>query len=178
MRSMKIRVGKAGKRGRGIFATSKIEKGRVIETSPYVECSERDQEYLCKTRLNFYQFEASPVKRTTGFGLGFISLYNHSKKPNATYWVNRTRQTITVTALRDLKRGEEILINYGYDATVHNVANHEASVKREQEAQLAALKEDALEEKEEKYAVPTMPIGDDSYSGDSIRPAVPLLPDV
>ena len=47
-----------------------------------------------------------------GLQLGYGSLYNHSYEPNARY-DDRAPATKVFTALRDIRAGEEITVNYG-----------------------------------------------------------------
>lgn len=44
--------------------------------------------------------------------LGYGSLYNHSKSPNAKYQISKKEKTITFTVTRNIKKDEEIYINY------------------------------------------------------------------
>jgi SET domain-containing protein len=44
--------------------------------------------------------------------LGFGSLYNHAKDPNASYYLTKENRTITYYALADIPAGQEITINY------------------------------------------------------------------
>jgi hypothetical protein len=45
----------------------------------------------------------------TGFGL----LYNHSTQPNLTYFFEEKYQITVFQAMRSIKKGEELLIDYG-----------------------------------------------------------------
>ena len=52
------------------------------------------------------------VRRSTlALALGYGSLYNHSYQPNARY-DDQPAGAMTFTALRDIRAGEEITINY------------------------------------------------------------------
>lgn len=44
--------------------------------------------------------------------LGYGMLFNHSYEPNATYEINFDKHTFDYYAYKDIKAGEEILINY------------------------------------------------------------------
>lgn len=112
-----IRVGNAGKKGRGIFATTNIPEGSIIEQSPYIHIPSKDFEYLQETIIERYWFYVSGRndKATCAIGLGYTSLYNHSKKPNADWIILPKSKTIKVMALRDIRKNQEITINYGYE---------------------------------------------------------------
>jgi len=112
-----IRVGNAGKKGRGMFATVNIPKGSVIERSPYIYIPSKDFEDLQGTTIERYWFYVSgrDNKANNAIGLGYTSLYNHSKKPNADWVILPRSKMIKVMALRDIRKGQEITINYGYE---------------------------------------------------------------
>ncbi len=44
--------------------------------------------------------------------LGYGSLYNHSYEPNATYVKEPSNGVVTFRAIRNIKAGEEITVNY------------------------------------------------------------------
>ena len=113
-----IEVKSAGKKGRGIFATQFIPKGTVIEKSPYISIPSKDFEELMTTVIRYYWFYVSGGKRANpncAIGLGHTSLYNHSKNPNAEWHVSSRSKTIKITTLRDIRKGQEITIHYGYE---------------------------------------------------------------
>lgn len=109
----KIYVGRAGRKGRGVFAGKPIKRGEVLEVSPYIRIPPRDDRKLTDTIINSYWFELD--KRSAAIGLGLTSIYNHSKKPNAEFSVNRRNRTITIKATQKITQGAEITIDYGYE---------------------------------------------------------------
>jgi len=46
--------------------------------------------------------------------LGFGSIYNHTYEPNATYKIKNTEKVIDFVALNDIKKDDEITVNYKY----------------------------------------------------------------
>lgn len=60
-----------------------------------------------------YAFDFDGVQVCTV--LGIASLCNHSDDANAEIEIDEERRTYRLLALRDIKRGEEILIDYGAD---------------------------------------------------------------
>ncbi len=112
-----IKVGNAGKKGRGVFAITNISKDSIIEKSPYIHIPSKDFEDLQETIIERYWFYVSgrDDRATCAIGLGYTSLYNHSKKPNADWIILPRSKMIKIIALRDIRKGQEITINYGYE---------------------------------------------------------------
>lgn len=107
-----IFVGRSSKRGRGVFAGEKIEKGAVIEISPVIVMSGDDRLHIDKTLLHDYIFEWGKDHLQCCVALGYVSLYNHSYASNCEYEMNFTRQLIAIRTVRDIRSGEELTINY------------------------------------------------------------------
>ena len=105
-----IEVRKAPKKGRGVFASKEIKKDKEIERVPVIVVPEEDVfGYTRTSRLADYVFNWK--KGEFALALGYGSLYNHSFQPNAQYFIEG-RDTQIYVALRDIKAGEEITINY------------------------------------------------------------------
>jgi SET domain-containing protein len=102
---------KTGKKGRGVFALKDFKKGELIERCPVITFSPKERKILEKTILNFYIY---PWKSTRGACLAFGngSIYNHSYTPNADWKQNFEKLAMDYVAIKDIKAGEEILINY------------------------------------------------------------------
>jgi SET domain-containing protein len=96
-----------GPHGRGVFATRAFAKGEVIENCPTVEVADDD----VTGRLNDYVF-TSVTDGDVLLVLGHGMLYNHSKDPNVEY-VQDDPTTITFRALRKVRPGDELTIDYG-----------------------------------------------------------------
>jgi len=106
-------VGSAGKKGRGVFARKRLGSGTVIEVSPYIQVPPKDDSKLSDTVIESYWYQVRG--KWSAIGLGHTSLYNHSEEPNADFSINSRRRTITIKALKPIRRDEEITINYGYE---------------------------------------------------------------
>ena len=105
-----IEVRKAGTKGRGVFARSDIPKDEEIERVPVIVMPAQDVfGYTRTSKLANYVFNWKKGK--LALALGFGSLYNHSYKPNAQYYL-AGGNTQSYVALRDIRAGEEITINY------------------------------------------------------------------
>ena len=105
-----VEVKRARGKGRGGFARRPIRKGEVIERVPVLVLEEEDYRKEMDTRiLAGYVFAWG--EGTIALALGYGSLYNHSYKPNARYQdvAPTTKQFV---ALRDIKPGEEVTVNY------------------------------------------------------------------
>lgn len=98
--------------GRGVFAKCDIQKDELIERCPVIEVSATDTANLNESALVTYFFYWGKDKNQTLIALGFGSLYNHSYQPNAIYKVNHQEKIMDFIALKDIKKDEEITINY------------------------------------------------------------------
>ncbi|WP_336515603.1 SET domain-containing protein [Pollutibacter soli] len=103
------------KMGRGVFTTEPIDKGTVIEISPVIVLPEKDRSVIDQTLLHDYIFEWDPGTKSSAMALGYIPIYNHSYTANCEYEMDFDEQTITITTMRDIKKGEELFINYNGD---------------------------------------------------------------
>jgi uncharacterized protein len=106
---------KKSKYGRGIFATRDIKKGELIHEAPVIISSKDEYKYLKKTIMIEYVFWWGEDLEECALALGYGSLFNHSYTPNALYKLNLKNQTIDIYAYRDIKKENEILINYNGD---------------------------------------------------------------
>lgn len=104
----KVRVLPAGKKGRGVFAKGAIVEGEVIEFSPVIVLEREEGRKLLQTKLGSHAFDLG--RNRVGIGLGYASLYNHSKTSNAEF--ESSPDGLRIVAVRSIRPGEEILINY------------------------------------------------------------------
>lgn len=110
-----LRVGQSDGKGRGVFAQKRFVQGEIIECVPVLVIPAQQWPQLEKTILYNYCYSWGETAEDIAFALGFGSLYNHSYHPNAAYRKNLDTLTIEFMALRDIKPGEEVTINYnGY----------------------------------------------------------------
>ena len=99
-------------RGRGVFSSVPIASGRVIEISPVIVLGPQERVLLDQTILHDYIFLWGPDEKECCVALGYLSIYNHDYRSNAEYAMNFAERTIRITTVRDIKKGEEIFINY------------------------------------------------------------------
>ena len=103
-------------KGRGVFALRDIKKGEVIEVAPVVPVSKNSvvqngdapDGYLLEWDGNYEDEEYC-------MPLGYIMMYNHADEPNLHLEQDYDKYTMTATAMRDVKKGEELCWNYGCD---------------------------------------------------------------
>jgi len=98
---------------RGVFATCDIPAGQLIHEAPVVAYDNEDDVHIEKTILADYVFQYG--SNHTAILLGYGSLFNHSYQPNAIYDISFEKHTFDFFAYRDIRAGEEILINYNGD---------------------------------------------------------------
>jgi SET domain-containing protein len=106
-----ICVRKIKGKGRAVFAKCPIKKGTIIERVPVLLVPIADLVGgLENPTLNkyFYHWDKKHVAVCLGYG----SLFNHSFEPNARYI--HGPNVVTYRALRDIRKEEEITINYNY----------------------------------------------------------------
>lgn len=98
-------------KGLAVFAEKNFRTGDEIERSPVLPLTPTERKHLEKTLLNHYIYPWRST-RSAALVLGYGSIYNHSFKPNAD-WKQDFRSTQMVyRAIRPIKKGEEITINY------------------------------------------------------------------
>ena len=104
---MNVFIKKAGRKGLGVFAVRPHWKGEcgvlpilVLDVADIAD-SKRLQELV---------FEYNYARGQVALALGWATFLNHSYTPNCRYVVKRAE--IVITALRDLRGGEELTINY------------------------------------------------------------------
>ena len=110
--SRRLRIAEAPRVGRGVFAERDYEAGEVIESSPVIVIPASDWEHLEKTELFNYCYAWGERLDQMAIALGYGSLYNHSYAPNARYLRRCDDRLIDFVALRPIRRGEEVTINY------------------------------------------------------------------
>jgi uncharacterized protein len=108
-------IAPAGEMGRGVFTSEDIAKGAVIEVSPVIVMTGEERKLLDQTLLHDYIFEWGEDRRRCCMALGYVPLYNHSYKSNCEYEMDFETQVITIKAVRFIKAGEEVFINYNGD---------------------------------------------------------------
>jgi len=106
-----VEIKRTGKKGRGVFALKDFKKGEIVESCPVINITPKERKRLEKTQLSHYIY---PWRSTRGAALvlGYGSIYNHSFSPNADWKQNFKTQSMVFRAIKSIKKGEEILVNY------------------------------------------------------------------
>jgi len=100
--------------GLGVFACIDFDQGAVIERCPYLVIDDDDLQEI--NRLNDYLFTSPDDKNDYLCVLGCGMIYNHDSDPNAEWQIDDDdNRFICFTAKRPIKKGEEILHDYGAD---------------------------------------------------------------
>lgn len=105
--------------GYGVFATEEIAKGEVFEQCPFVVIGEQSEDSALWHFQHSYPKVNGAIVVMPVFGFGCA--YNTSDEPNVTWYELPNRKVFEYRALRDIKKGEELLVNYNesiYDSEV------------------------------------------------------------
>jgi uncharacterized protein len=106
------RVDYTKRKGRGVFAEKRYQKGELIERVPVAVIPNWQWYYVEKTILVDYCYFWGDEM---AFPFGAVIFYNHSYSPNAFYTKKLEERVIETNALQDIEAGEEILVNYNGD---------------------------------------------------------------
>uniref|UniRef100_A0A6C0C776 SET domain-containing protein n=1 Tax=viral metagenome TaxID=1070528 RepID=A0A6C0C776_9ZZZZ len=96
--------------GRGVFAEKDFKKGEVIEVCPLITDYKKNFE---NSKIKDYTFKSKFKKDQEVIVFGMCSMYNHSDNFNVHH--NQDSENMIFTASRDIKKGEELYVNYGGD---------------------------------------------------------------
>lgn len=107
---MKVVIKKDPVKGRGVYASEKISKGELIEVCELIIV---DMENI-SGELERYAYYYT--RNQAAIALGNGSLFNHSQKANSEFSINYKQQRLYIRAKKTIKPGDEITINYRYDA--------------------------------------------------------------
>jgi hypothetical protein len=99
--------------GKGIFAIEDLQKNEVIEICPIIVLDQKETRKINDTSLYDYYF--SWQDSASSIALGYGSIYNHSYQPNAEYSKDFLNNRITFIAIKPIRKGEEITVNYNGD---------------------------------------------------------------
>jgi SET domain-containing protein len=101
--------------GRGVFTSEDIPAGTVVEVSPVIVMDADARKLLDQTLLHDYIFEWGPDRTQCAMALGFVPVYNHASPSNCEYEMDYDAAVISIRAMRDIRAGEELFINYNGD---------------------------------------------------------------
>jgi SET domain-containing protein len=99
-----------------VFSLQDFEIETVIEISPVLVFDSNERDKLESTTLYNYIFEWGENKLQAAIGLGYLSMYNHSYNANCEYEMDFENRTMSIKTVKQIKKGEELFINYNGDA--------------------------------------------------------------
>lgn len=105
------------KMGRGIFASLPIRTNQIITECELLVFDELDSVLVNQTDLKHYTFVFEGKRDCLVLGDGEI--FNHSNTPNVGYKIvdhpHKNRKLMCFYALREIKEGEQLFIDYKAD---------------------------------------------------------------
>ena len=105
-------IGKTKKTGNGVFTSEPIKANTIIEESPVIVMQQRERVLIDQTLLHDYIFEWGENSRQCCMALGYVPIYNHAPISNCEYEMEFGKKIIRITTMRDIRKGEELFINY------------------------------------------------------------------
>ncbi|EPQ51006.1 hypothetical protein GLOTRDRAFT_81597 [Gloeophyllum trabeum ATCC 11539] len=114
-------------KGRGVFATRRIDPQTVIEISPVLLFTKDEyRDHGRHTVIDHYTFKWRDGRMALALGLG--SLFNHSDHPNVSYTLDTETESIRYTTTRAVAPDEELCIFYGHKLWFENADAGSAGV--------------------------------------------------
>ena len=107
--SRKIEVRRSQLHGWGVFARQEIASGETLEEVPFVALG---MESTALETVRYYWPREEPWE-SMAIPAGFAMLYHHSDPSNADWETLDEERLFRFFAIRDIEKGEEILIDYG-----------------------------------------------------------------
>lgn len=95
-------------KGRGVYAGEGIKKGETIEVCQLLLVP------VFEAVDSLEAFVFSYNKKYLAVALGNGSLFNHHNSPNAFCYFEFKQKLLVFKAKKEIHKGEEIFINYGY----------------------------------------------------------------
>lgn len=108
-----VEVRPTRRKGRGMFATVEIPARTIIERAPVLLIPGDEADEMLTSFLAHYIFRTDRGRQFV-IGLGYTSLYNHSRSPNAEFSVSK--DALFIKARRRIRPGEEVTVAYGWTA--------------------------------------------------------------
>jgi SET domain-containing protein len=103
--------------GRGIIAEKDIKRGEVITNCELLVLSPEDTIKVNETDLKWYTFTFNAETSQDCLVMGDGEIFNHDDDANVLYGLIEFngRKLMRFQACRDIKRGEQLFIDYGAD---------------------------------------------------------------
>lgn len=104
-----IHLGESELSGLGVFAARDFKKDEVVEICPYLKIFKGHMNDECEVVDYTFEFDEESEVLIQGYG----SMYNHHASNNLEYVYDEGDDMFEYIALRDIKKGEELTVNYG-----------------------------------------------------------------
>jgi len=117
-----IVVRDTGSIGLGVFTTSNIKSGEIIEECHHIPLTQPFKYIDSFLQTYLYSFPKENPNSSTVV-LGYGGIYNHFKEPNVDWDIDMERNLFIFKAIRDIDSGEELYVNYGegYEKHIHKL---------------------------------------------------------
>ena len=102
-------------KGKGAFAKKDIKKKTVIDIANVILIPNKEYKIIKKTVLYDYCYIWSDSKKPefeNAITLSISQFINHSYEPNLRYLYDYKHKAIEFSAIREIKEGEELTVNY------------------------------------------------------------------
>lgn len=108
-------VKKTAAKGWGIFALRNFAEGELVERAPVVVMTAAEMELLNQTKLHDYIFHWGEEGGCC-MALGHVPIFNHTSPSNCEYFQDTAGACIEIITVMEIKKGDEMTINYNGDA--------------------------------------------------------------
>jgi hypothetical protein len=108
----KIVLRKSSIHGLGVFASSKIIKGEVLEECSFLPFPQTKEEKIPVFSNYAFCFPKGEMWTTHALVMGYGSYYNHSNNANANWYTKNEEEIFVFYSINDIEEGDEIFINY------------------------------------------------------------------
>jgi len=105
----RLHIGWDDRMGHCVFTRGEIRSQEFVEIAPVIDFLP-----ACQVDDNLMRYVIAWQDRLA-VPLGWTMIYNHSDNNNCAFSMNFHDKLIAIMALRDIKAGEQITVNYGPD---------------------------------------------------------------
>jgi hypothetical protein len=104
-------------KGLSVISTTRFATGAIIEDNIYMRFDYQERDHIWATRLRRYVYSwlDGTNDKTVVLAIGNLNFCNHSSNANSVFNVFSNPEIIRLKAIKDIRQGEEITINYDYD---------------------------------------------------------------
>jgi SET domain-containing protein len=100
-------------KGRGVFALRDFKKGEILEVAPVIPVAKRNLVESGEAPDGYLlQWDSETEDEEYCMPLGYVMMYNHSGEPNIWIECDTGEYKMSVIALRDIKKDEELCWDY------------------------------------------------------------------